>query len=856
MDSDWSKSTKADSPDLSLLRDEQQCLYLIEHQLCPKHAVLLALKECSPSRDLCSVLQEQGQLPDQDLESIRAASKESPLISEEASRARTVFHALVGEGEEGENPDSLSPLASPGENDWERRELLGEGGMGRVLRIHDRRLGRDAALKILPTSSCTPEKISRFKREIHITAYLDHPAIPPVFDAGTTVDGEPYMLMKVIEGQTLLQLIHDYHKSKTGQGLRPLLVILLKVADALSYAHSKGILHRDLKPENVMVGAFGEVMVMDWGIARDLREQEDSQLRGQLAKSPELNKEQLKSAGLTEDGAVLGTPGYMAPEQIEGRVDERSDVFALGCLLTEILTHSMPVAGHDGVMRLLNTAGNQIRSPLEIDETVPPELDSLARSALHFEAAERPESVEEFARELRAFLAGQDLSCHHYSLTERSYRWARRHPRALIALLMLAVVVIVSLLIGSYLWQVQQRNKNLELENKLVNKQRKVAEDTAKRIENALTALTKAQDMARAGRDREQIHQTVLDALREGPRTLSFLMAAAEIYDQANDAERAKSVLNQAVARHPPAYAALFFLHRFEAQNSKDPALFWTKSLRRLLAEAERRGDENEFTHFSRAVQLAGQGQLKDALQCYALALEKTRRNAIIFNNRGVLYSKLGQSEKALDDFNRAIELKPDYDFPYLNRGVVKDRMGLKKEAIADYTKAIACRPNSGLAHFNRGKAWSDLRREDKAIRDYDRSIELSPSYEAYYNRGNSYLNLQDYQRAVTEYSQAIKLDPKRPNVYGNRGIVLSLLGKRKEALADLQTALTLNPKIYPLYFPRAQLKELKGDITGACEDYRVFLRHSDAEESLKEAAQTKLDALETLLKDRESKKN
>lgn len=844
MGSNWSTNHDSDPFKIALLRDERQGLYIIENKHTPTPLVLLALKESSIENDLCSILVNQGHLDSDLVAKIREKSAQENDLTKDQSRAVTIATAILRDESllgvlENEDP---SPLSSPGADDWERRELLGEGGMGRVIRIHDRRLGRDGALKILPNSACSPEKISRFKREIRITAHLDHPAIPPVFDAGTTADGEPFMLMKVIEGDTLLHHIQTLHKSKLPKlDYRPLLIILLKVADAISYAHSRGVLHRDLKPENVMVGAFGEVMVMDWGIARDLREVEDSKLRDQLSGGAKLDREHLAKAGLTEDGAVVGTPGYMAPEQIEGKVDERSDVFALGVLLTEILTNSIPFEGDDSVMLLLCTAAGQIRSPFEINPEVPLELDSLAKFALHRDLEKRPKAVADFAQELRDYLADRPLSCHEYSLAERSNRWARRNPRVLLTVLVLSVLVIFAVLIWSYLSQIKQRNNILTLQFQSEQEQRKVAEATAQKIERAMSSLTEAQDMARAGRDKEKIHRTVVKALHDGQRALSFLMAAAEIYETANDQKRAKSILNEAIARHPPAYAALFYLHRFESQQSKDPALFWTNSLKRLLAEAKRRGDENEFTDFSRAVQFSGQGQLDKALECYQSAMGRTRRNAIIINNRGVIYSKLGQSKQALADFNRAIELRPDYELPYLNRGVVKDRMGLKKEAIEDYTKAIACRGSSNLAHFNRGKAWSDLGEDDKAILDYDRSIELRPSYEAYYNRGNSYLNLQNFEKAVANYSLAIEVDPNRPNVYGNRGIVYSLLGKRGEAKKDLDQALKLNPGIFALHFPRAQVKQFMGDLTGAYEDYKIFVDKSGAGEDVKNEARRKM---------------
>ena len=218
---------------------------------------------------------------------------------------------------------------------FEQRGELGRGGMGAVYRVLDRRMGREAALKLVLEADAAT--LARFRREARLTAQLDHPAIPPVYEAGTTPSGQPYLLMRVVEGDPLSRRIERLHAegpppiARTG-ALAALLQSLVQVSEAMAYAHSQGVIHRDLKPANVMVGRFGEVQVMDWGLARELSESEqvDQDLRqsvGEVISGAE---------GLTQVGAVMGTLGYMPPEQAEGEVvGPAADVFALERSLTK-----------------------------------------------------------------------------------------------------------------------------------------------------------------------------------------------------------------------------------------------------------------------------------------------------------------------------------------------------------------------------------------------------------------------------------------------------------------------------------------------------------------------------------------
>ncbi len=222
-------------------------------------------------------------------------------------------------------------------DDPERYEQVAEharGGLGRVVRAVDKRLGRTVAVKELLKKNASNE--ARFMREAMITARLEHPGIVPVHEAGRSPNGDPYYVMKLVEGKTLKEQIAACDSLRERLALLP---HVIAVADAVGYAHSEGVIHRDLKPSNIMVGAFGETIVVDWGLAhdrkRDLPELEDGAHESSSGSGP----------WSTVSGKVVGTPAYMSPEQARGEiVDERCDVYAIGCVLYELLCGTPPHA--------------------------------------------------------------------------------------------------------------------------------------------------------------------------------------------------------------------------------------------------------------------------------------------------------------------------------------------------------------------------------------------------------------------------------------------------------------------------------------------------------------------------------
>ena len=328
--------------------------------------------------------------------------------------------------------------------------LLGEGGMGSVFLVRDGSLSRMAALKLMKPGG-SPVRAVRFRREAAVTARLDHPGIPPVFATGLTPGGQDYLLMRYVAGKSLAELLgwgrHDTGSTAMDEAPdeRRLLDALVKVGEALAYAHYRGIVHRDVKPANIMIGAYGEVLLMDWGLARDLSEtsQEDEQVRQELQAA--LESTTRRNMNLTQEGAVLGTPGYMSPEQARGDdVDARADVFALGSILTEVLTGDPAVTGATVLEVIGKTSAGQVEPPSSRSPRVPPELDAIATRALA-PLEQRYATAERFAADLKAWLEGRPVSVYRYTRREQARRLVRRHPAAVAGAVAVAAVATLGL---------------------------------------------------------------------------------------------------------------------------------------------------------------------------------------------------------------------------------------------------------------------------------------------------------------------------------------------------------------------------------------------------------------------------
>ncbi len=292
---------------------------------------------------------------------------------------------------------------------YEMREPVGQGGMGTVYRAFDRVLEREVALKVLRVDLTDDGSAARLEREARILARLEHPGIVPVHDAGMLADGRIFYVMKLVRGERLEEVAR-------GASLTELLRLFLRVCETVGFAHARGVVHRDLKPSNIMVGAFGEVLVLDWGIARVLRDDPVPEITDAV-RSEATPRD---SPGTdTAPGTVLGTPGFMAPEQAQGwlhLVEPRSDVYSLGAILRSLL-------------------GNGER-----EASVPRAVGSIWRRALAAEPAGRYPSTAALAADITRFLDGEPVEAHRETIGERAGRIFRKYQTAIILVLTYLVI--------------------------------------------------------------------------------------------------------------------------------------------------------------------------------------------------------------------------------------------------------------------------------------------------------------------------------------------------------------------------------------------------------------------------------
>jgi serine/threonine protein kinase len=281
------------------------------------------------------------------------------------------------------------------------------GGCGRVWLAKDNDLEREVALKEIHSDArADPVVRARFLREARITGQLQHPSIPPVYEsARRAADGEPFYTMRFVEGRTLRDVAGEYHRNRAAGragagGMVSLLPPFLSVCNAVAYAHSRRVIHRDLKGENIVLGKFGEVFVLDWGLAKIMGQADDAFAAVHPAVSP-------GGDALTVQGQILGTPAYMAPEQADGRHDEigpATDIYGLGAILYEVLTGQPPFSGADAAAVLWKVRNEEPLPPRQVNGQVAPALEAICLKALSKRPADRYASAALLTSEVLAFM--------------------------------------------------------------------------------------------------------------------------------------------------------------------------------------------------------------------------------------------------------------------------------------------------------------------------------------------------------------------------------------------------------------------------------------------------------------------
>jgi tRNA A-37 threonylcarbamoyl transferase component Bud32 len=365
------------------------------------------------------------------------------------------------------DPHATHPYVPPGTLPPHARFRIlrphAKGGLGEVFVAEDQELHREVALKeIQERHADEPAYRSRFLLEAEVTGGLEHPGIVPVYGLGQHGDGRPFYVMRLIRGDSLKEAIEQFHRTKQSQspgertlGLRKLLACFLDVCNAIAYAHSRGVLHRDLKPGNILLGKYGETLVVDWGLAKVVGRAELEATEGVLP-TPASN------FALTQAGTALGTPAYISPEQASGKLDQvgpRSDVYSLGATLYCLLTGRAPLHEDDVAEALRKAQHGDFPRPRDLDRQIAPALEAICLKAMALKAADRYASPRALADDLEHWLADEPFATYREPWRQRLTRWARRHRTAVASAGVAVALLLAGAVGGLLLWESAEQKR-------------------------------------------------------------------------------------------------------------------------------------------------------------------------------------------------------------------------------------------------------------------------------------------------------------------------------------------------------------------------------------------------------------
>ena len=434
------------------------------------------------------------------------------------------------------------------------------GGLGDIWIAQDEELNREVALKeIQPQFAGHEQSWSRFLREATITGQLEHPGIVPIYALGRHENGQPFYAMRFVQGDTLADAIAKFHRREdaapppTERNLqrRKLITRLIDVCNAVAYAHSRSIIHRDLKPANIMLGEFGETLVVDWGLAKSLAEVADetqppaANVAESLRDSDDTScgATRLRETPPTQMGSAIGSPPYMSPEQAAGRLDElgpASDIYSLGATLFELLTGQSPIgaapAGEPRETLSIKDLLQRIQEghfprPSAVTPDVPRALEAVCLKAMSLRPEDRYASARDLASDLEAWLADEPVTAWTEPLTIRARRWMRRHQTVVVSTVATALVAIVALSVLAFV--VTDRNERLatakgNLEhsnNQLAETNRELATSNQREREQTNLATQRADELAKAN---QQVKAEAENAKRSQASTAAVLQFFSE----------------------------------------------------------------------------------------------------------------------------------------------------------------------------------------------------------------------------------------------------------------------------------------------------------------------------------------
>ncbi len=598
---------------------------------------------------------------------------------------------------------------------------IARGGMGKIVAAEDRRLGRSVALKVLLDrgDGFTGDALGRFQREALITARLQHPGIVPVYEAGTWPSGEPFFAMKLVTGEPLDRVIAKLHTLEDRLALLPRIAA---AADAIAYAHDHHIVHRDLKPANILIGEYGETVVIDWGLAKDLEAGDSPETENRIRRASQPAEREISEdeaprsstssgtetsnrATLTVAGAVMGTPAYMAPEQARGEpVDQRADVFALGAMLYHLLAGVPPYNARTATEVIAAAALGKVVPLAEREPGAPPDLVAIVERAMAQTPGERYPDATALAEELRRFLTGQLVSAHQYTTAQRISRWVRKHRAAVSigALSIVAFAVFGTLAIR----QIVHERDAAESARTLSDVRRQAAEhlidNMLSDVRARLAQIGRLDLLAALGTQIREYYATLTTIPGGMPaEDIPRMAAAVELIGRA---ERDTGKTAQALATWSDVRAQVASM----IEGVTGPA---SLQARMMLGRLD---SQIGTIHQRRGKTVAALASYRKAAAELAAVLAEapTDRQALLFAGEtqdliGDLARNNGDVDRAFDEYARGKELRqramslatdsPNEELlalstSHLKLGSVHEARGETRTAIADYNKALRFR--------------------------------------------------------------------------------------------------------------------------------------------------------------------
>ncbi len=752
-----------------------------------------------------------------------------------------VPRVLLRDTSVGETP---SPIIRPsnGDDPSIRYRIDGEiarGGMGSVLKGRDPDLGRDVAIKVLRDDlRDNADLVRRFVEEAQIGGQLQHPGVVPIYELGTFADKRPFFSMKLVKGQTLADLLAA--RSAPNDDLPRFLSIFAAVAQTMAYAHTRGVIHRDLKPSNVMVGSFGEVQVMDWGLAKVLP-------RGGLAadeqagkqKPPETMIATARSGSgldLSHAGSVLGTPSFMAPEQARGETDsinERADVFALGSILCDILTGSPAFTGRSSAEIVRKSAKGETADALTRLEGcgAEAELIALANDCLAVEPADRPHDANVVSERVTTYLSGVQERV-QAAERERAVAVAKaieERRRRKVQLALAASVLALTTLGGlSTTYYLQQRAAHIAAGQRIfdqvstLHRQALEHPEEIQRWEVAMAAVEQGDHASDSNATAQlaSLQEQIAGGLEAAKRDKALLDRLVDIrsaeaddrdgtitdHDYAEAFREAKIDLmtlppEQAGAKinaRPASVAAALAAALDDWAGFRRAKLHDAAGAARLSAAARIADPEPWRNQLRTALDLSDKPARKSALEALARNAKLDELGAISLQLLGTGLSAAGDNARAESVLRAAQNRHPRDVWVSFELGRVLQKQSRRDEAIRFYTAARAIRPETAQAL---AFALEDRGESDAAIAVFRDLVGAAPESASHLANLGTALKEKGLSREADEILDAAvalgrEATRKKPGSYGhdNLGFTFLIQGKLHEAIAECREAIRLQP--------------------------------------------------------------